>query len=379
MSLEIRHLSVGYRDHLVIEDLSLSVSTAEILALLGPSGCGKSTLLRAIAGLIPIHSGEICADGRLLNSVPTHLRRIAMVFQDEHLFPHRDVAANIEFGLKMAKVPSSERKQRVAEMLDLVGLSHLGSRRINELSGGEAKRVALARALAPAPDLLLLDEPLTGLDTALHERLVREVPAILRGLGTTAIWVTHNRAEAAAVADRIWEMGSAPQDRSDPAPDTAYTVVELAASETRDLRRSVLRVGTPSQEVVFPEDGEPTTWHLGLRDAVTTQLVAVSTWLPREHPSAPGRPGVQLRGMAVASHVQGTGLGAQLLEAGCILASQRGAQVLWARARDTALGFYQRAGWQVIGDGYIDATTALPHHDVVHHISDDLNDPPQGR
>jgi thiamine transport system ATP-binding protein len=378
VSLEIRHLSVGYRDHLVIEDLSLTVPEGEILALLGPSGCGKSTLLRAIAGLIPIHSGEIWADGRVLNTVPTHLRRIGMVFQDEQLFPHRNVTANIEFGLKMAKAPLAQRRHRVEEMLNLIGLSHLSSRRVHELSGGEAKRVALARALAPAPDLLLLDEPLTGLDAALHERLVREVPAILRSLGTTAIWVTHNRAEAAAVADRIWEMKTQPLDpansSSSKPKNLRPTLVELTATDTHHLRRSVLRVGTPTQEVTFAEDAQPTTWHLGLRDPKTADLVAVSTWLPREHQSAPGRPGVQLRGMAVAAQFQGSGLGRRLLEAGSELARQRGAEVLWARARDSALGFYERAGWQVIGDGYIDATTALAHHDVVLVVGADPKD-----
>ena len=370
MSLEICHLCVGYRDHLVIEDMSLTVPKGQILALLGPSGCGKSTLLRAIAGLIPIRSGEIRAGGRTLTTVPTHLRRIGMVFQDEHLFPHHDVTANIEFGLKMAKVPSPQKRQRAAEMLNLMGLTHLGSRRVNELSGGEAKRVALARALAPTPDLLLLDEPLTGLDTALHERLVREVPKILRALGTTVIWVTHNRDEAAAVADRIWEMGSVPLDRSDSAPN----LTEISASETHTLRRKVLRVGTPTQEVNFPEDAELTTWHLGLRDPVTNELIAVSTWLPREHPSAPGRPGVQLRGMAVAQQFQGLGLGERLLNAGSERACQRGAEVLWARARDSALGFYQQAGWQVVGDGYIDATTELAHHDVIRIVGNNFDD-----
>jgi thiamine transport system ATP-binding protein len=126
-----------------------------------------------------------------------------MVFQDEQLFPHRDVAANIGFGLRMAGIIEPARTRRVAELLELVGLGGFESRRVTDLSGGEAKRVALARSLAPAPKVLLLDEPLTGLDRELHDRLTEEVAMVLRSTGITALWVTHDRAEADAVADRI--------------------------------------------------------------------------------------------------------------------------------------------------------------------------------
>jgi ABC-type nitrate/sulfonate/bicarbonate transport system ATPase subunit len=362
MTLEIRNLSVGYRNHLVIEDLSLSVPAGQILGLLGPSGCGKSTLLRAIAGLIPIRSGEITLAGTSLTSLPTHQRRVGMIFQDNQLFPHRDVAANIEFGLMMAKMPSAQRHTRREELLRLVGLAGLDYRRVDELSGGEAKRVALARALAPAPDLLLLDEPLTGLDSDLHDRLVIEVPKILRSLGTTAIWVTHNRAEASAVADAIWEMGLSPVSMN---PHQQFEIVELAPAQTHALRRAVLRAGTPTDVVTFSEDDEPTTWHLGIRDQATGDLVATSTWICRDHSGAPGRNGFQLRQMAVASDLQGSGLGMRLLRAGVAMAQQRGAHIVWARARDSALGFYASAGWEVVGEGYIDAATALPHHDMI--------------
>ena len=142
-------------------------------------------------------------DGRDITTQPTHQRGIGMVFQDEQLFPHRDVHANIAFGLRMQRRDRSEIDSRVAEMLELVGLGGFGRRAVTELSGGEAKRVALARSLAPAPRLVLLDEPLTGLDRDLHDHLAGEVGRILRVAGTTAILVTHDPQEAAVIADRV--------------------------------------------------------------------------------------------------------------------------------------------------------------------------------
>jgi predicted GNAT family N-acyltransferase len=131
------------------------------------------------------------------------------------------------------------------------------------------------------------------------------------------------------------------------------------------LRSAVLRVGTPSDVVTFSEDAEPTTWHLGILDRASGEILATSSWISRDHPCAPGRSGIQLRQMAVARHLQGSGLGMRLLRAGVQKAQRRGAHVVWARARDSALGFYASAGWEVVGDGYIDAATALPHHDMI--------------
>ncbi|MCU0259528.1 MAG: ABC transporter ATP-binding protein [Ilumatobacteraceae bacterium] len=201
--LAARDVTVSFDGGVVLDRVGVEVADGEIVALLGPSGSGKSTLLRVIAGIVVPDAGRVLVDGVDVTGLPTHRRRIGMVFQDEQLFGHRDVARNVAYGLEVAKVPRSERAHRVAELLDLVGLPGFERRAVQDLSGGEAKRVALARALAPEPRAILLDEPLTGLDRDLHDRLAGEVAQILRRTGTPALWVTHDLAEAEAVADRI--------------------------------------------------------------------------------------------------------------------------------------------------------------------------------
>ena len=200
--LVVNSVSVSLGGRSVLDAVSLEVSAGEVVAVFGPSGSGKSTLLRAVAGLVEVESGRVVIDGVDVTGVPTHRRRVGMVFQDEQLFPHRDVAGNVAFGLEMAGVGRRERESRVEELLSAVGLDGFGDRDVSTLSGGEAKRVALARSLAPRPAVLLADEPLTGLDADLHDRLAVEVGAVLRESGTTTLWVTHDRAEAALVADR---------------------------------------------------------------------------------------------------------------------------------------------------------------------------------
>ncbi len=204
--LEIVDVSIAFAGTRVLDDVSLTVDDGEVVALLGPSGSGKSTLLRIVAGLEVPDRGTIRVAGRDVTRIPTHRRGVGMVFQDEQLFPHRDVGRNIGFGLEMAGADAATRTARVRELLGLVGMAGFEHRRVTDLSGGEAKRVALARALAPRPAVLLLDEPLTGLDRDLHDRLVTEVADILRTERTTAVWVTHDRAEAEAVADRVLDL-----------------------------------------------------------------------------------------------------------------------------------------------------------------------------
>lgn len=205
--LVVDDVTVRFGARAVLDRVGIEVDAGEIVALLGPSGSGKSTLLRVIAGLLPPDTGRVWIDGDDVTHVATHRRGVGMVFQDEQLFPHRDVAANVGFGLRMRRTTSHDTAGRVAELLDLVGLTGYERRAVTSLSGGEAKRVALARSLAPRPRVLLLDEPLTGLDTDLHERLVADIAAVLRATATTAVHVTHDRAEAAAIADRVVQLG----------------------------------------------------------------------------------------------------------------------------------------------------------------------------
>ena len=209
--LTVESVSVSLGGERVLDAVSLSVAAGEVVAVFGPSGSGKSTLLRAVAGLVDVESGRVMVDGVDVTAVPTHRRSVGMVFQDEQLFPHRDVAGNVSFGLEMAGVERGERDSRVAEVLTAVGLDGFGGRDVSTLSGGEAKRVAVARSLAPRPTVLLADEPLTGLDAELHDRLAIEVRSVLRASGTTTLWVTHDRAEAELVADRsvsLLDLGS---------------------------------------------------------------------------------------------------------------------------------------------------------------------------
>ena len=219
MTLTTRKLAVRFGDHQALDGVSLHVEPSEILAILGPSGCGKSTLLRAIAGLQPLDAGRVTWNGLDLAGVPPHRREVGLMFQDHALFPHRDVAANVGFGLRMQGLGATERRSRAAEMLELVGLTGFESRPIDTLSGGEAQRVALARALAPHPRVLLLDEPFGSLDRRLRDRLVEEIPPILRAADVAAVHVTHDHDEAFAVADRVGIMIAGRLGRVGPAPE----------------------------------------------------------------------------------------------------------------------------------------------------------------
>lgn len=201
--LEVRDVVVEWNDRPVLDHVDLDVGDGEVVALQGPSGSGKTTLLRVIAGLLVPRSGTVHLNGIDITEVAPHRRGIGMVFQDEQLFPHLDVLGNVEFGLRMQGISGPMRSRRVAELLDLVGLAGFERRRVTSLSGGEAKRVALARSLAPAPPVLLLDEPLTGLDRDLRDRLALDLATLLRATRTAALMVTHDAGEAAIVADRV--------------------------------------------------------------------------------------------------------------------------------------------------------------------------------
>ncbi|MFE9829234.1 ABC transporter ATP-binding protein [Streptomyces halstedii] len=204
--LALESATVRFGERTALDAVDLEVADHEIVCVLGPSGSGKSTLLRAVAGLQPLDGGRVLLDGQDQGAVPVHRRGVGLMFQDHQLFPHRDVAANVAFGLRMRGVPRAERDGRAGELLDMVGLPGAGRRAVAALSGGEQQRVALARALAPRPKLLMLDEPLGQLDRSLRERLVVELRALFGRLGTTVLAVTHDQGEAFALADRVVVM-----------------------------------------------------------------------------------------------------------------------------------------------------------------------------
>ena len=206
MSLTITDVSFSYGERRILHDFSLEVATGTTTAVVAPSGSGKSTLLRIVAGLLKPTTGTIILDDRNITNTPTHQRSVGMVFQDNQLFPHLNVHDNVAFGLKVSKMNQRDINSRCHELLELVGLGDVMRQSVATLSGGESKRVALARALAPSPRVLLLDEPLTGLDQELHDRLAQDLHQILHSTDTTALLVTHDLAEAEIISDSIHHL-----------------------------------------------------------------------------------------------------------------------------------------------------------------------------
>ncbi len=205
LALQVRGVAKRFDSVVAVDDVSFDLGGDELLALVGPSGCGKSTLLRTIAGLHHTETGSITLGGVLVDdgrrTLPPEQRRVGLVFQEHALFPHLTVAKNVAFGVR-----DGDPTGRVAEMLDMVGLGRFGDRYPHELSGGERQRVALARAMAPAPSLMLLDEPFASLDPNLRTQIRDDVVDILRATGTPALFVTHDQNEALAVGDRVAVM-----------------------------------------------------------------------------------------------------------------------------------------------------------------------------
>ncbi len=234
MFLQVDQVSVRYPGastaRAAVESVSLALRRGQIGVLIGPSGCGKTSLLRAVAGLERPSAGRITIDGGVLSDaanavhVAPEQRRIGMVFQDYALFPHLSVEANVNFGIR--ELPAKARRQRTEEVLNLVGLAHAGKRAPHQLSGGQQQRIALARALAPSPRLLLLDEPFSSLDVDLRERLAQELRAILTQAAATALFVTHDQLEAFAVGDVIGVMNRGRLEQW----DDAYTLYHRPAT-----------------------------------------------------------------------------------------------------------------------------------------------------
>ena len=202
-ALTIQNIQKSFGDIVALTDINLDIQSGEFICLLGESGCGKTTLLRQIAGLDYPDKGSIMLEGQDLVSVPCHQRNIGMVFQSLALFPHLNVIDNIGYALDIAGVDKPTRLARSQELLELVGLEDLGTRRVSQLSGGQRQRVAIARALATNPRLFLMDEPFSALDASLREHLQLEIKKLQQSLGITTIFVTHDQREAMALADRI--------------------------------------------------------------------------------------------------------------------------------------------------------------------------------
>jgi len=201
--LELANLSKLFGSTRAVHDLNLHVDRGEILSILGPSGCGKTTTLRMIAGLEVPTSGSILANGRDITTVPARMRNMGMVFQNYALFPHLDVFENIAFGLKTRRLDAATVEQRVSKALGAVRMPGYERRSVHQLSGGQQQRIALARALAIEPEVLLLDEPLSNLDPSLREELRDQIRSIIRELEVTTVFVTHDQQEAFALADRV--------------------------------------------------------------------------------------------------------------------------------------------------------------------------------
>lgn len=202
----MRNITVSYGDNTILENLNLYINEKEFITLLGPSGCGKTTTLRAIAGFVKVDSGDVIFEGKRINDVPPHKRRVNTIFQRYALFSHLNVYDNIAFGPKLQKMPKQEIRKTVASMLELVNLKGFETRSIDSLSGGQQQRVAIARALANKPHVLLLDEPLGALDLKLRKDMQRELKNIQKELGITFIYVTHDQEEALSMSDTVVVM-----------------------------------------------------------------------------------------------------------------------------------------------------------------------------
>jgi putative spermidine/putrescine transport system ATP-binding protein len=251
-----------------LEPATLDIARGETLVLLGPSGCGKTTMLRIIAGLeVPDEGGKVLFDGKDMTRVPIERRNVGMVFQSYALFPNMSVAENIGYGLKIRGVAREERASRVAELVALTNITGLENRRIDQLSGGQRQRVALARAVAIRPGILLLDEPLTALDAALRDRLRGELNRLLRALGITAIYVTHDQSEAMELGDRIVVMSKGTIAQIGTPRDIYFTPRNRFVAEFIGAA-NIIEASVEDGHLVLPGGRQPITSQVNLAVAV---------------------------------------------------------------------------------------------------------------
>jgi len=203
VDIQISDITLKYDDFVAVDNISFNIKDAELVTILGPSGCGKTTLLRSIAGFIRPSSGNLFIGGNDVTHLPPQKRNTAMIFQNYALWPHMTINKNIEYGLRIKGMPKEERMRKVREMLDMVQLADQGTKMPTQLSGGQQQRIALARALAVDPEVLLCDEPLSNLDANLRIELRQEIRDIAKNLGVTTVYVTHDQSEALSISDRI--------------------------------------------------------------------------------------------------------------------------------------------------------------------------------
>jgi thiamine transport system ATP-binding protein len=295
--LQVDNVTVCFNGKVALDDVTLEVAEGEVVAVLGPSGSGKSTLLRVVAGLQRPDSGRVLLEGESLGNVPPHRRGIGLVFQDHALFHHKDVAGNVAFGLRMRGDAPGEINRRIGELLELVGLAGFEHRSVATLSGGEQQRVALARALAPEPRVLLLDEPLGSLDRRLRDRLLEELRDLFAELRVTALYVTHDQAEAFALGDhvavmragRVAQVGTADQLWSHPVDEDAARFLGLdnvqdgTVVRPEAIRVRRVRAGETGDGVVESAIRHGPTVRLALRLDDGSALAAAVTSL--DHPA----------------------------------------------------------------------------------------------
>jgi len=287
VAIALENVSKRFGKAEAVRDVSLAIGEGEFFSLLGPSGCGKTTTLRMIAGFATPDSGRIMLQGANVTSVPPNKRPVNMVFQQYALFPHMSIYDNVAFGLKIKRVPGAERRERVLELLRVVGLEGYERRHPRQLSGGQQQRVALARALVNRPAALLLDEPLGALDVKLRKQMQFELKRIQHELGTTFVYVTHDQEEALAMSDRIAVMnGGVVEHIGHPReiyehPKTAFVADFIGSLNALELRvdervgaYAVMRLGE-AERVVVPVDIETRTGDL-LRVAVRPERVQIA-------------------------------------------------------------------------------------------------------